>query len=526
MASKYSINHDTRRGQASPPIEYVELKGHSAAVLCLDHSNSAIQKFQTANAHQQHGYDSTLLSGSEDGTCRLWDLRAGLRASLCIRCYNGTDVSTNDCRDVLSVSFGPPWQQQEQPQPPQQPASHTDAVSPFARDYSVYAAVGSNIYGYDLRYAVSPIITIPSTDFSFFDCTDEINQIMLSASAAPSCPSIIKSKVKQRGTSQNKQATSNLHTTRASYLLATADDSGTVRVTSSIEKDTKIHDRLKRRRVYIHEDTALVTSIVYRPIQRSISKNKKQLSVVLASGGTDCCIRLWDVSACAGFPNETTTENQSSQSPFSLISIPQISSSDTNQVCNPPMVHCLQWSPSGQLLVAGLGDGSVAMMHHPTSNASLILSHRIDDAHSGTVASCLFPAWTNKLCCSSAITANDRLLCTTGNDGQVAFWDIGESICGGRANIPTNLFPVQLDMDDCPQDVGNTKASAVHTSKRNKHIENSTGSIDLPQTLFAFQHHVKPNWMIHSGSNDTSFPYSLFVADVSNTITAYTIPIR
>ena len=475
-----SMKHnDTQRGhlqqKESPSIEFVQLKGHSGSVLCLDHSNGA-----------NRIHDSTLLSGSEDGTCRLWDLRTGLRASLCITCNANHEVGTatatapgtavNTRCDVLSVSFGPPWHHQQQ-QPIVTDQANVGASS-FARDYSVYAAVGHTVYGYDLRHTTSPIISFPSSDYSFLECTDEINQIAFSP------------------------ATTKVQSQRGSVLLATADDSGMVRVTDS-----------KQRRIYTHDSTALVTSIAYRPqrqqqqLYSGNGKNKKQPSVILASGGTDCSIRLWEVGDTCRYSNDvnaTTTDSQSQTVPLTTISIPQTSSSESNQVCNPPMVHCLQWSPSGQSLVAGLGDGSVAIMHHTkTRNAPLVLSTRIDDAHSGPVASCLFPAWTNKHCGSNAIVANDRLMCTTGNDGSIAFWDLGETIGGEKANNPADLF-----------ELSNDKSS-------------NDDILDVPQTLFAFQHHVgKPNWMIHSGSNEISFPYSLFVADTTNNITVYTIPIR
>ena len=504
-------------------VEFVQLKGHSGSVLCLDHSNSADDRFGTNNTSSSGAciYDSTLLSGSEDGTCRLWDLRTGLRASLCIQCYSNstlnilktTTTTNDDCRDVLSVSFGPPWQQQE--------ALDMNAESSFARDYSVYAAVGSNVFGYDLRFTKSPIISVPSNDFSFLDCTDEINQIMFSPNTSASISAVTNTKVKQRGSTQN---IANSH--RPSYLFATADDSGTVRLSGSMEKESEKNDRAHERNIYVHDETALVTSIAFRPqLHRSNGKNKRQTSVLLASGGTDCCIRLWDVGDCCRLPNNTTTNSPSSSSsslPLSSISIPQTTSSESNQVCNPPMVHCLQWSPSGQLLAAGLGDGSVAMMNHPTSSAPLILSSRIEDAHSGTVAACLFPAWTNKHCNSNAIAANDRFLCTTGNDGCIAFWDLGEIIGGEKANNPTNLFPLQNDIDDHQQDMN----ANISSTKVSKSKVPTTNCIDVPETLFAFQHQTKPNWMIHSGNKDTSFPYSLFVADTSNIITAYTIPIR
>lgn len=552
---------------SSNHIEFVLLKGHSGSVLCLDHSNNTARHHQShhhsasttsgssnnnSNNNNSSSWNSTLLSGSEDGTCRLWDLRTGLRASLCIRCSDHhfkikDDDGDNESRDVLSVSFGPLLSP-----PTSMSVVDTDQkTATLTREYSVYTAVGRHVYGYDLRYITSPIITIPSYDTSFLDCTDEINQIVFAPTNIMSSPSIVTAKLKQRSgkgairTTGSTSSSTNA-TTRNSYsVLATADDSGIVQVMDLIETDEtkqKQQQRPNRQLTLIHNDSALVTSIAYRPqrYQRlndnsnNGGKNKKAPSMLLASGGTDCCIRLWDVGSSTG----SSMSQSSSTLPISTISIPPTSSSssESNQVCNPPMVHCLQWSPSGRLLAAGLGDGSVAIMHLPTTTtttksvSSLLLSHRIDDAHSGTVASCLFPAWTsyNYGNSNDAITAHDRLMCTAGNDGCIAFWDLGENIGSDKANNPTNLFSLPNDNNthtDDHQKLGAKKRS-TKVSKPNATMDDLDDSIDLPHTLFAFQHPVKPNWMIHSGINDISFPYSLFVADTSNTITAYTVPIR
>jgi WD40 repeat protein len=78
-------------------IPKIHLQGHQAPVLCLDHSSSL--RLDGRSGHDQMPIDGCLLSGSEDGTARLWDLRANhLRAAMCL--IVGTEV--------LSVAFGPP----------------------------------------------------------------------------------------------------------------------------------------------------------------------------------------------------------------------------------------------------------------------------------------------------------------------------------------------------------------------------------------------------------------------------------
>lgn len=93
----------------TPDIQQVQLKGHKASVLCLAHSSEI-------HAPIQHQWTvAYLLSGSEDATARLWDLRTPLRASLCIQAQG----------EVASVAFS-------RKIPPR-----TEASGPFARDFCV-----------------------------------------------------------------------------------------------------------------------------------------------------------------------------------------------------------------------------------------------------------------------------------------------------------------------------------------------------------------------------------------------------
>ena len=109
-----------------------------------------------------------------------------------------------------------------------------------------------------------------------------------------------------------------------------------------------------------------------------------------------------------------------------------------------------------------------------------------------------------------------------------------------KANDPTHLFPLSNDKtsDNNDDDNGDTKKRLNNTAQPSVSTKNninndddsdSDHAFDVPQTLFAFHHRhsiLKPNWMTHSGSHDTSFSHSLFVADTSNAITVYNnIPI-
>ena len=86
-------------------IQSTKIKGHTGAVLCLDNNN--------------HGGSSSvggcLLSGSEDGTARLWDLRSSPKASTCIVAGG----------EVTSVAFGLPS------------ATESSPGDEFSRDFTV-----------------------------------------------------------------------------------------------------------------------------------------------------------------------------------------------------------------------------------------------------------------------------------------------------------------------------------------------------------------------------------------------------
>jgi WD40 repeat protein len=174
-----------------------------------------------------------------------------------------------------------------------------------------------------------------------------------------------------------------------------------------------------------------------------------------------------------------------------------------NQVCNPPMVHSLAWSPSGRLLAAGLGDGSIGVLQ--VDGRRLTLVTRIPEEHDSSVASVLFPNWSTAD--NNHILAQDRLLATAGTDGSILCFDLGSRVAGDGAVDPASLFAESLISGE--------------TSMERVSLDGAP-----PQVLFAIPHKKKANWMVCSGNTCSVFPATFFVADTSNDITAYAIPMR
>ena len=91
-----------------PKLQKRTLKGHHKAVLCLSHSTERLpytSKYHVSddgNGTTHHYHPSLLLSGSEDGTARLWDMRTRKTAYCMLTPKEGGDVS-----EVTSVSFHP-----------------------------------------------------------------------------------------------------------------------------------------------------------------------------------------------------------------------------------------------------------------------------------------------------------------------------------------------------------------------------------------------------------------------------------
>lgn len=91
-----------------PKFQKRTLKGHHNAVLCLAHSTERLPYISKSkasadgNGAAHHHHPSLLLSGSEDGTARLWDLRTR-KTAYCIV----IPKEEGELSEVTSVAFHP-----------------------------------------------------------------------------------------------------------------------------------------------------------------------------------------------------------------------------------------------------------------------------------------------------------------------------------------------------------------------------------------------------------------------------------
>ena len=210
-------------------ITNAKLQGHTAAVLCLDVSSpwSSSQESVTATTPAVSASSRLLLSGSEDGTARLWDLRDHRRrACLCIRVPRGGDV--------LSAVFAPPL---ENVVVAEETATRRSESDGFAKDCSVYLGVENMVLEYDLRHAKSPIVSSePTRDWGrVLQNQDEVNQIgLIYYNKNHNCSSNSggkkkKNQKKKGGGGNKKRHQVSDEINRNSLYLAACDDAGKAR---------------------------------------------------------------------------------------------------------------------------------------------------------------------------------------------------------------------------------------------------------------------------------------------------------
>ena len=438
------------------------LKGHRGPVTCLAHSSSIADGRPVAASSRSSAAPQpqppSLLSGSSDGTARLWDLRTQ-RAALCIV----APVDADGDSDITSVAF--------------HPLSSTTsslggggAANTYSRDMTIYLSVGCGVYGYDLRNANAPIIRSYMYDAdlsSALQCEDEVNEVVFSDSRAGA---------------------------NGKIRFAVADDMGDVRVMenvpfklSSDSNENNKERKLQRCRVLQHaidDENAMATCLAFRP--RGAND--------LVSGGTDCAIRLWDVSR--------------PQRPSSSVQISGDESGNA-QVCNPPFVNQIAFSKHGTLIAAALGDGTASILG--IKGRSISQRCRLSGGHSSSVASVLFPSFGSET--SSNIAANDRLLVTGGSDG-IMFWDIGSEVAGKNAVDPSTwLCCAPSSADNIAEDLSSLSLDEQKRKKKQPRKNENVG----PRVLFGIAHGEKIN-TITSDDDRT-----LFVADTSDDVTAYMI---
>ena len=368
-----------------------------------------------------------------------------------------------------------------------------------------YISSSTCVYGYDLRNHTSgPIIKTPHLDLSSsFQCLDEINQLSFSFPK------------------RNKDGSRKYH-------MAAVDDCGEVHIPSECIPSQQ-QSAISTKHTILHHakpgSQAIASSAVFRP---------RVNATYLASGGTDCLVKLFDVSK----PKRAT----------SAIHIKPAESENTTQICNPPFIHSLQWSPSGRLLAAGVGDGSCVILRGEGNR--LVEIGRLgyeEGGHAAAVASVCFPGFGSSSTRSARFEAEDRLLISAGNDGKILFWDLGGNMVDGDALDPL-LYLAGCD-EDTKQETNkedngvdrvtdSMDSASISSNKRKgnqKKGKKTTTSDDAdlflddllpspPKVLFQIQHNYKSNWITCSRASDAALPSSVFVADTTSNISIYTLP--
>ena len=451
-----------------PKLQKRLLKGHSKQVTCVAHSSERASPDDTSPQH----HPSLLLSGSEDGTARLWDLRTRKTSICMVIPQNGVDSN-----EITSVSFHPSRNDSDNPGDSQPGGS--SSLLPLLRDCTVFLATTNKVYGYDLRHHsnvdISPIVREPHFHLTeSFQCTDEVNELSFSYPGK-----------------------------RGSFQMAAADDAGEVHVVDRVPMKYELTPQCeKKASVLVHaepETLGIASCVAFRP--RSNGDH-------LASAGTDCTVKLWDVSR--------------PKRPTSTVRI-KPDAENSNQVCNPPYIHSLGWSHSGRLLAGAVGDGSIAILG--VEGRRLVEMGRLtgdQGGHRSAVAAVCFPGFglsrDHKVSSKTRKNgeAEDRLLISAGNDGVLNWWDLGANMVGSGPLDPVQYLPLE-EKGEC------------ETKPREQLIDDDFGDEDLipspPRVLFQIQHGRKPNWITCNKAADGALPNSLFVADTSPNISIYTLPI-
>ncbi|RUP42907.1 WD40-repeat-containing domain protein, partial [Jimgerdemannia flammicorona] len=284
------------------------LKGHKASILCLE----------TAQNAPLGG--AVLASGSEDRTCRIWDLRTE-KAAKAIRGLEN---------EVTSICF---------PTKPSSPHLYL-AVGKKVRAAMMFRfcvlwnfiwildrmtpslCLEYQVHVYDLR---SPDLILSQSTRSYEFSQDELNQV---------CPEHSVMWDGRLITINDKDK-----------YLATADDNGQVKVV-----DLETHQLYKQFRTK-HDNICM--AVRFRP--------KKPWD--LFSGGMDNNLIQWDFSR--GVPTVVWDMGKPSPAPLSFVppqSITSAAPSDLTpgaQVFNPPFVYTIAASDDGHVMGVGLGDGSI-----------------------------------------------------------------------------------------------------------------------------------------------------------------------
>ena len=250
-----------------------------------------------------------------------------------------------------------------------------------------YAAVAENICVYDCRKLLEPTHV-----FQFNE--EEINQITLN---------------------------------RKESYLATADDTGHVKIVDVVEK--KLYKTLRKH-------TNISSSVTFHP----------QRQWDLFTGGYDSKLIQWDYSrsraTCVVDMSEVGTVDEP-EGPYLL---------------NPPFIHSVAISASGGLLACGTENALIQVFSVSKRGLELVGTLR---GHTQGVSQVYFPE------------SDDNVLVSGGNDGMVHFWDAHSIssrpvVCNGHGPSPPPTGADQVASGDSSAENSCSKFATIdHGNKIN-----------------------------------------------------------
>ena len=581
--------------------------GHKGPILCLDVSPTIFSS------------SSLLLSGSEDRTARIWDLRTCCggsggsgttgdasgsnrrrpRASLCIPTKG----------EVLSAVFA--TTRHSKSKALSQPSS--------AYDHTIYLGVNNTVLEYDLRQHTTPVNwtatttnnnantnpnskTIPSIKrrelkspiwmdpptnnlYQVLQNEEEVNQIS-TTSLRRSCRSNSNISINTSSCNKKKRTGGNKKNSRKSktnknksknhaevfpkdeddedlleeFFVAACDDSGTVRITSSLtscelpqenieeksneeqQDGTTNHQTQTQILQHDPDGIAVVSSCAFRP---------STMSAQLISGGMDCKVHLWNLisSSSSSSQHHNQLQQQQIRKPLCSVSVQQQQQQQQGssaQAVNPPMVHSLSWSPSGQYFAAGLGNGNVNLYTVPFAarisaagnrrNNEIVQIGQLADGHSSSVVSVLYPEFGHSTETDQFSSMSDRVLCSAGSDGKILFWDLSTCL---RGDVADDLDSILAELDvssnigsnDDKKNGGEDEISKLFAGSLVLNGRSKIADARSPSVLFQIDHQEKINWVTKATMTSSSCTTpdvindTIFVADTSNDITSYKIPL-
>jgi WD40 repeat protein len=268
----------------------------------------------------------------------------------------------------------------------------------------------------------------------------------------------------------NEDEINDISVSNSGQFAACCDDSGEI----------KIYD-LRQRRLYRtlrRSHTNICSSAQFHPQQES----------KLVSGGLDTYLILWDFSRAKA-----------------LDRVPLMEAYKDRQFLNPPLVHSVSFSHSGNVVAAALGDGSIGLF---CIQGKQCLQHMCDlKAHAMSASQVV----------ALPLLEQGNLFASGGNDGKILTWDVTGIALMAEQNI--GLTKKKSRKKKGKKGIKKTQEQSMKESI----CASGEGGSENPEVdshlVQSISHGSKINWLAAGSWSDTNV---LLVADQTANISVYT----